>query len=88
MIYPMLLQGAFFIISALIPHFTITIQKHGINRSVLFDVPYFSIFLSSSRLLESETKELELTASQSLLFALIGDKVPMDDAHWQVYQAD
>ena len=46
--------------------------------------------LRSSRFLENETKEHKLTAAQSLLLArifplLVGDKVPPNDAHWQVY---
>ena len=72
----------------------VTLEEY--NRSLIhFDYGYSETdrpapILSSSRFLESETKELKLTASQSLLLArifplLIGDKVPMDDVHWQVY---
>ena len=46
--------------------------------------------LRSSKFLETETKELKLTASQSLLLVrifplLLGDRVPDDDEFWQVY---
>ena len=77
-----------------ISHHYLTLDEYN-RRLANFDYDYSETdrpapVLRSSKFLEIETKELKLTASQSLLLVrifplLIGDTIPQDDANWQVF---
>ena len=72
----------------------LTLEEYN-SRLLNFDYGYSETdkpapILRSSKFLEIETKELKLTASQSLLLVrifplLVGDRVPDDDEFWLVF---